>query len=227
MAKLTIWAMLTNPLNTNEGLFDLLTLPEDINTQDCIDTIKMRCGEFEVLYPNFGFFRDAIGLWGKKYYDTFEKWASVLNAEYNPLENYDRNETYSGTHGEGRAHDNNISTATTELKAANYTESTGNSSTENSRVPFTNTGSEPYLPDTKSVTSMTSKDTRQLTHLYNDSNIGQERIYSGDEHTTRIHGNIGVISSQLMVQAELDLRRFVLLDQIADLFVKEFCICVY
>lgn len=227
MAKLTIWAMLTNPLNTNEGLFDLLTLPEDINTQDCIDTIKMRCGEFEVLYPNFGFFRDAIGLWGKKYYDTFEKWASVLNAEYNPLENYDRNETYSGTHGEGRAHDNNISTATTELKAANYTESTGNSSTENSRVPFTNTGSEPYLPDTKSVTSMTSKDTRQLTHLYNDSNIGQERIDSGDEHTTRIHGNIGVISSQLMVQAELDLRRFVLLDQIADLFVKEFCICVY
>lgn len=227
MAKLTVWGLRENPNDTTQKLFDLLTLPEGIDRDTCINEIMLRCGEFEVLYPDFDFFREAIGHWGNKWYATFEKWASVLTADYNPLENYDRQENYSGTHGEGRAHDNNISTATTELKAANYTESTGNSSTENSRVPFTNTGSEPYLPDTKTESSMSSKDSRQLTHLYNDSNIGQERIDSGDEHESRIHGNIGVTTSQQMLQAELDLRLWNLYEHIADLFVVEFCIAVY
>ena len=47
------------------------------------------------------------------------------------------------------------------------------------------------------------------------------------KHEARLFGNIGVTTSQQMLQAELDVQRFNLYEQIADLFVEEFCIMVY
>lgn len=228
MAKITIWAMQNNPLDSSEGLFDLLTLPESINTQDCIDTIMMRCGEFEVLYPNFGFFRDAIGLWGRKYYDTFDKWSTVLDSEYNPLENYDRQETYSGTAGNSKTIEDNYTDSTHGLYTSNVTDVTSSGDTAESRVPFTNTGGESaYIPERKTETSGSSDSKTNTDMSTTHGATTRERVDSGDDHTSRIHGNIGVTTSQQMLQSELDLRRFILLDQIADLFVKEFCVCVY
>lgn len=46
-------------------------------------------------------------------------------------------------------------------------------------------------------------------------------------HKARLFGNIGVTTSQQMLQSELDIARFNLFEQIADLFVSEFCIMIY
>lgn len=46
-------------------------------------------------------------------------------------------------------------------------------------------------------------------------------------HTGRTHGNIGVTTSQQMLQSELDIARFNIYDEAADLFLSEFCIYVY
>lgn len=46
-------------------------------------------------------------------------------------------------------------------------------------------------------------------------------------HGGRTHGNIGVTTSQQMLQAELDISRWNIVQQITDLFVTEFCIMVY
>ena len=46
-------------------------------------------------------------------------------------------------------------------------------------------------------------------------------------HTGRTHGNIGVTTSQQMLQSELDIARFNLYNEAADLFLSEFCIYVY
>ena len=43
----------------------------------------------------------------------------------------------------------------------------------------------------------------------------------------RTHGNIGVTTSQQMLQSELDIDRWNLYEHIADLFQDEFCIAVY
>ena len=47
------------------------------------------------------------------------------------------------------------------------------------------------------------------------------------KHSGRMHGNIGVTTSQQMLQSELDLARFNLVQEITDLFVLEFCVMVY
>lgn len=48
---------------------------------------------------------------------------------------------------------------------------------------------------------------------------GQEDVY--------IHGNIGVTTSQQMLEAEIKVQLFSIYDTIAELFVDENCICIY
>lgn len=46
-------------------------------------------------------------------------------------------------------------------------------------------------------------------------------------HSGRIRGNIGVTTSQQMLQAELDIDKWNLYEEITDLFLNEFCIYLY
>ena len=46
-------------------------------------------------------------------------------------------------------------------------------------------------------------------------------------HAGRIHGNIGVTTSQTMLESELSISKWNLYDEIADLFISEFCIYLY
>ena len=50
---------------------------------------------------------------------------------------------------------------------------------------------------------------------------------SGGKYTPYQKGNIGVTTSQMMLQSELDIARWNLYEHIADLFCQEFCIMVY
>ena len=46
-------------------------------------------------------------------------------------------------------------------------------------------------------------------------------------HSLRMHGNIGVMSTQDMIKQEREISRFSVYDAIADEFMREFCIAVY
>ena len=46
-------------------------------------------------------------------------------------------------------------------------------------------------------------------------------------HLGRMHGNIGVTTSQQMLREELEIDRFNIYENIADLFIDEFCILIY
>ena len=69
----------------------------------------------------------------------------------------------------------------------------------------------------------TGTDSRFKNENINDT---EEEGHS-DVHSGRTHGNIGVTTSQQMLQSELDIARFNLYDEAADLFLSEFCIYVY
>ena len=83
--------------NYDSTIFDDLTLPPEIDKQLFIDALLMRSGEFELLYPDASFLKPAINVWGRKWYPTFEKWVEGQKASWNPIENYDRNESWTDT----------------------------------------------------------------------------------------------------------------------------------
>jgi len=79
------------------------------------------------------------------------------------------------------------------------------------------------------TTYSTGSDTR--TSSGNNTEVNSESGSHGEDrtlkHTARFFGNIGVTTSQQMLQSELEIARFNIYEQIADLFVDEFCIQVY
>lgn len=76
----------------DSSLFDDLHLPDGIDKDLFINSLLLKGGEFEVLYPEPDFMRFSIGVWGRKWYRTFAEWLKGTQAEWNPIYNYDRYE---------------------------------------------------------------------------------------------------------------------------------------
>lgn len=245
---------LENYLNMEDkSLFDNLRLPEDINKNTLTDTILLASAEFEVLYPDPYYYRDAIALWGRKNYWTFDKWIKAINIEYDPLNNYDRTEEWTDEH-EGSDERNKESSfnssdssnsnedSTSRTQSLSESESSSERDTS-SELNVSSYDSSSYQPREKTsgdddVASEMKEEESSSTSTEGKSNNfseghgnsiedqkGSER--SNNRHFGRMYGNIGVTTSQQMLESELEIARFNIYDQIADLFITEFCLLVY
>lgn len=204
-AKMTLIGMNIFMLNMNDDLFSQLTLPEGLNKQTLTDNILLRGGEFEVLYANPTAMQSLIGIWSRREQATFDRWVSALSIEYAPLENYDRMEHWTdevdGTGSSGsNGSVNTTSNDTSELTKSAYDQSTYS----------------PYEKTINGGTVGTTSSDSTSTSMSNDS-----------EHNGRIHGNIGVTTSQQMLEAELNLGYWNVYTKITELFLQEFTIPVY
>lgn len=240
-AKITIQGMEDYLNYQGKSLFDGLTLPEGINPDTLKGNIFMEAGEFEVLYSNPDFMRDKITMWSDKYYSTFEKWIQVLLTEYNPLDNYNRHEevTESGEDNRGLKHtageEVNESTTNTrkdEIEGDSRTDTDGE--VENRVSAF---DSSSYQPKDYTESEGTEKvDYSSKQNIKDQGSRNTSRDHNIDEqedknfeHTkiSKMYGNIGVTTSQQMLQAELDIRAWNIYEHITDLFIKDFLIPVY
>jgi hypothetical protein len=192
-------------LNLNDDLFKGLTLPEGLAKKTLTDNILLQGGEFEVLYADPFFLQDAISIWADREAATFKRWVDALAIEYAPLENYDRHEDWTDTLD---------SDGTSRTTGTNDTSTDGTVTTDVSAYD-----SNGYQPKEKVTTSETiDNDTTEN----NTSTLDNEGV-----HTGRIHGNIGVTTSQQMLESELDLGYWNIYSRITDMFLKEFCIMIY
>ena len=199
MATLTMTLYGANKylLNQNRSIFERLTLPPGIDKDLFIDRLILRSGEFEILYSDLDFLVEAIGVWGKAWEKTFTKWVKALSIEYNPLENYDRIEDW---------------TTTDEYENHSKDRGFSDNTTQNDVSAFDSSGYQPNSKDS----------THYAPNLDNDANGKNTNTREG-----RAHGNIGVTTSQQMLSSKLSIAEWNLYDHMADLFIKEFCICVY
>lgn len=92
-ANLSIWGM----YHYKDGLFDDMFIPTQLDRQTLIDNILLECNEMQILYTNWDFLKSAITAWSKKSVVSWQKIADTLDLEYNPIENYDRMESWTDT----------------------------------------------------------------------------------------------------------------------------------
>ena len=225
----------------NNDLFGLLNLPPGIDKDTLVNNIMLRGGEFEVVYSNPDFYKSAIGLWSNKHYRTFEKWINALNIDYNPLENYDRMEEWSDSGlrtNTGTVSDSgirkNTGTQSTESSGKDNFKESGNS-TSSDEISAYNSNS--FQNDKKNTTnSSNSSETNTTTNNTRTDNLSESNSNARTDNLSektnsdrkgRAHGNIGVTTSQQMLQSELDIAKWNIYEQITDLFLSEFCIMVY
>ena len=180
VAKMTLIGFY-NALEDSSPLFEGLTLPTGIDKDLFINSLLLDSGEFEVLYDDPDFFKNAISIWGRKWYRTFDKWFNALSISYDPLNNYDRTETWTTN-----------------------TDSTSNSMSTANRSSYDSAALQPYTST-------------------NDSGTFDGREF----RTGRAYGNIGVTTSQQMLEAELNLQEWNLYQHMIDLFKTELLMPIY
>lgn len=185
----------------HNDIFEDIVIPEGIDRNTLLQRIMIRCGEFSVMHTDIEYMHHQILNFFQIHYHTFDKWIKALNVEYDPIENYNRYEEYEGS-------------GSNEASGSSSGTSTGSTTDTLTKAAFNSSGYEPYEKDTGSTSTSDTGST---------SSDGEYE----DEHTSHIHGNIGVTTSQQMLQSEIDLYRFNIYMAIADMFCDEFCIMVY
>lgn len=197
-SKLTILGFYEYLRMNDDDLFVNLHLPDGIDKQTVIDTIIMRAADFEVLYANPDYMKNAIGTWSNKWNRTFTKWIEALSIEYAPLENYDRMEDWTTTDdGSVSSRLNSRDSNTVENKVSAY-------------------NSNSYEPN--GFTESNGQSGQEGSGTNKNTNV----------RTGRAHGNIGVTTSQQMLLSELEEAAiWSLYDRITDLFLAEFVIPIY
>lgn len=232
IAKLTLIGL----NNYDNSLFDNLRF-ENVDHETMVNTILLNCGEFEVLYPNIETLKNMFTLFSNKWSRTVSKWVSALNTEYKPLENYDRHEKFGGSeteleNGNETRLTNGNETITNNGNTVLSRSGTDNNDAENKTSAF---NSSDYQPNEKTITQI-----KYGSSDKNDVNLNQTRTPNITEIRTpnikrtrtpnlenHIHGNIGVTTSQQMLESELKLQYWNLYNKISNIFMKEFCIMVY
>lgn len=188
-AKITLIGLSKYYSQIGKSLWDGFTLPSGIDRDVLVDSIILRGGEFEVLYADPEFYKQAINAFFRKHNRTFTKWYEALQIEYNPLENYDRLEEWNDK-ATGKSNDKSSGSVTNKVSAYN----------------------------TSNLQTVSKDDTTASS----DTSMENENIRKG-----RAHGNIGVTTSQQMLQSELDINAWNVYEHIADLFCDELTIMVY
>ena len=201
-------------LDWDDTLFAGMILPTGFDTEEnrklIIDDIILRHGDTPLFIPEPSIMKYYIQSWSIRMLPVFTRMYAACTAEYNPIENYDRQEdrteTTEDTMGNTRTLD--TSTATT---GTNTTEESVSAENVNTFEPDNKTVQTPDLDvaDTGTITDDGSYD-------------GSLTI---DSH---IHGNIGVTSSQQMLEQELELvPKLNMVRIISDSWAAEFCLAVY
>lgn len=320
---MTLIGIQTELQANQKSLSDTWTLDNtNYDAETLLGTIVQQGASFEPLYSDPDYFYLMSGLWWKRWKKTFQAWFDVLDMEYNPIENYDRQEQWhedtldlgsestehsttttvdNDTSYSNQGNDKTIEDDDNQLTESGSTKTVTDQDTKNTESGSTgvsgsgtlrapgNSGSNSqtttnsvsaydastYQPHDQTATTtnrsedttsnqttthgkidtgtndvtetithgkvLTGTDDKTTTRTYsetgsgaNDSTTDVEGTSATDrsndrdlDHTGRIHGNIGVTTSQQMIESELKLRYWNVYEHIGSIFCKEMLISVY
>ena len=185
----------------------------DFSELDCkIDTEKLIDGNFvaeffDEFFGSFFFFCSSFTLNAKnplvkkfESYNTLmasnlKSQLDVMKASYNPIENYDSNEETITTIG---------------VKEENFKKGKNTDTTEvgqgviTTKSDVTSYESNTFADADKVTTDESARTTTTTLGERTDIRTEKEHV---DKYQKRIHGNIGVTTSQQMIESELELRK--------------------
>jgi len=195
--------------NFDATLFDDMVMPSGVDKQLVIDSMLLKGGEFEVLYSSVPFMKMAIKTVSMRWNRTFKKWYDALQLEYNPIDNYDRYEEYTDEKsGTAKINGNTVDSST----------ASGNINNVNTTSAY---DASDYQPHDKSESG--SSNTSNSNTTTNSTNQNDELI----KHTGHLRGNIGVTTSQQMLESELNIDTWNLYNHISDVMLSELVIPIY
>lgn len=217
----------------NDGILGELVVPAGVDVELVKDNLLAETAELEVIYPDAIFMQAMIGRWSAKELPIWERLYKTTLLEYNPIENYDRMEEW---------------TEAEDTKKNTEADATGTSKTDTDGTSTRESNTDGVINDQKYVSAYNEVEftpTERDNNTQNEKNnseqkdVGTVSVKTSAENTTdetgnrnllrkgRAHGNIGVTTSQQMIEAERDVALYNIIDVIINSFKNRFCLQVY
>ena len=180
-AQMSLWGL----YQVDPTILDGLILPTGMDADNLKSNLLLETESMEILYPNTLFLKMAIEVWAAERLDVWTKLYATTQLQYDPIENYDRNESST---------------------SKNWGGSSGSTTVTGSATAY---NSDTFKDTSKSASS------------------GSNTSSSDGTYTSRVHGNIGVTTTQQMIQQERDSVQFCMTEFIINDFITRFCVGVY
>ena len=215
--------------NWNESLFDNMAYPSGFDADDkalFVNNLVMECAELEILYSDWDFLKFAIEAWSKKEVVTWERLYQASILQYNPIENYNRNEDMTETHS---GKDTNQATGNDVDKHTGNDSLTG-SGTDTDTHSKTSFDNNTYAAVEKMEMQKGATQTNNYNSTLTHTNGRKDEFTHGHtiSRSGNISGNIGVTTSQQMLEQEIEVApKLNIINYMIESFRNRFCLLVY
>lgn len=217
----------------NPLLFVNMSVPDGVDKETLIDNLLAETAELELLYPDADFLAQMIAKWSLKEVKIWEKLLATTLYEYNPIENYDRYESWT----DDSKHSVDRSTLNKSTNESSFKGNTAHDEKQNNISDTINSVSAynelDFAKKDRSTTDNgntieAEQSSRSNTEATSKTDIQDEETGNNNaQHEGHIHGNIGTTTSQFMIEEERRVVKFNIYDYIIDSFKKRFCLMVY
>lgn len=174
-----------------------------------------------LFHPDPAYMKAAIGSWSKRRLPIWNKLYKSTILEYNPIENYDRQEDIEESRTTDRTTSGSATGTNRDVNSETRTE------TEETKRDVSAENASDYQPDAKDT--ITGGGTVSANRDINTESetSGNENVTDTFRHSNRTHGNIGVTTSQQMIQSEREVARYSVIEEIAEDYNDAFCLLIY
>ena len=241
----------------DQSVFNGLQVPEGVDKENLINEILLQCAELEIVYPNIDTMKLAITVWSVSNQYTWEKLYKSMLFDYNPIWNVDANVTRTdsgktlrdiervknGSENETLDLTDQETVNLTDTRTLNLTDTETPNLTDTRSVKgfnsntwaeaeknvktgtdgTTHTGTDTLVRTGTDTVKRTGTDNTQ----YNDRETIEEGSTNNNTYTERRTGNIGVTTTQKMIEEERNIAEFSIINYICQSFKTRFCILIY
>ena len=214
MDRVTLWGF----YQYDKTLFDNIVLPDGIEKENLVAEIMKNSGDLYPYHQVLEYLKRNINYWFARRLFDFGRIYEALRMEYSPIENYDRKENIT------RDYENSgIDKASTTLGSTTTSTNIGTNDNENKVSAYNESD---YTNREKDIQSHNSTVTN--TGSGTDTTQTEYGLKRKEVEDIRVHGNIGVTTSQQMIESELSLRaKYDIYKIIAKEFEREFLVQIY
>ena len=171
--------------NNDPTVLDMMVFPDGFTAdqkQITKENILIECAELEFLYPAPEVAKSIIGIWSRKEKPYWDRVYAASQAEYNPIENYRRNETETIEDGRTEEHSgNDVSRASgTDTNARTGTETTDHDAEHVTTLDETNvdtlSGDDTIKRTGTDSNTASGSDTNSGSSSSTDTNSGTDTV---------------------------------------------------
>ena len=214
MARLTLWGI----YQYDKTLFDNIVLPNGIDKDNLVGNIMRNSGDLYPYHQVPEYLKRNINYWFARRLFDFERMYEALRVEYSPIENYDRKENTTRNY-ENSGTDKESTTLGSTTTSTNI----GSNDNENKVSAYNESDYSNREKDTQSYNSTLTNTGSGTDVTQTDYGLKRKEV-----EDIRVHGNIGVTTSQQMIESEMELRaKYDIYKIISREFEREFLVQVY